>query len=140
MAKCWRWWHTGHPCFRPGGAICYHAAVVHALLHLRCANAVIAQYTTLRVYFVCSDGSTLQVYFVCSDGSLFALCPVAPFQAALPLSDVGQLVEISRGGVDESAHSTTQAWLDQVTFVQQAIFPLPFSPCLPFRPLPSPPR
>ncbi|KAL3148236.1 hypothetical protein ABBQ38_013707 [Trebouxia sp. C0009 RCD-2024] len=53
------------------------------------------------------------VYFVCSDGSLFVLCPVAPFQAAIPLSDVDQLVSISRCAMDESSHSTTQAWLDQ---------------------------
>lgn len=56
----------------------------------------------------------LQVFFACSDGSLFALCPVAPFHAAISLSDVDQLVELSRCSADDTAHSTTQAWLDQV--------------------------
>ena len=73
-----------------------------------------------RVITVCI---ALQVYFVCSDGSLFVLCPVAPFQAAVPISDVSQLVDISRCCADESAHSTTQAWLDQVTTVQPLLPP-----------------
>ena len=61
----------------------------------------------------------LQVFFACSDGTLFALCPVAPFHAAMSLSAVDQLVEISRRSADDSAHSTTtQAWLDQVIHMQ----------------------
>lgn len=65
----------------------------------------------------------LQVYFVCADGSLFVLCPVAPFQAAVPRSAVDQLVDISRCAMDESSHSTTQAWLDQVTSVRPCFLP-----------------
>ena len=58
--------------------------------------------------------STLQVYFACSDGSLFVLCPVAPFEATLPLSTVHELLETSRDISDGTACATTQAWLDQV--------------------------
>lgn len=68
----------------------------------------------------------LQVFFACSDGSFFALCPVAPFHAAMSLSGVDQLVEISRCSADDTAHSTTQAWLDQVTQMQlQPFLPPP---------------
>lgn len=70
----------------------------------------------------------LQVFFACSDGSFFALCPVAPFHAAMSLSGVDQLVEISRCSADDTAHSTTQAWLDQVTQMQLQPFLPPPSP------------
>ena len=43
------------------------------------------------------------------------LCPVAPFQAALPASAVDQLLDISRHNTASSSNSTTQAWLDQVS-------------------------
>ena len=55
----------------------------------------------------------LQVFFVCADGSVFALCPVAPFQATVSLPAVEHLLEASRQHPD-AAQSTTQAWLDQV--------------------------
>lgn len=60
----------------------------------------------------------MQVFFACSDGSLFSLCPVAPFHAAMSLSAVDQLVEISRCSANDTEHSTTQAWLDQVTHMR----------------------
>lgn len=66
------------------------------------------------------------MFFACSDGSLFALCPVAPFHAAMSLSAVDQLVEISRCSADDTAHSTTQAWLDQVINMQLQPSPTPF--------------
>ena len=67
----------------------------------------------------------MQVFFACSDGSLFSLCPVAPFHGAMSLSAVDQLMEISRCSANDTAHSTTQAWLDQVTPTQLQPCPTP---------------
>lgn len=59
--------------------------------------------------------NVLQVFLVCSDASLFTICPVAPFQAKVPMSAVEHLLETSREQPDAAAQSTTQAWLDQVS-------------------------
>ena len=43
----------------------------------------------------------------------------------MPLSAVDQLLEISRCSAADTAHSTTQAWLDQVTDMQLQPSPTP---------------
>lgn len=54
------------------------------------------------------------VYFLCADSAVCALCPVAPFGAAMPASAVQGLAEAA-ASLDESAHSpTTEAWIQQV--------------------------
>ena len=54
------------------------------------------------------------VYFLCADGDIFALCPVAPFGAAVPSSTVRSLAE-SAETIRDLAHSaTTEAWIQQV--------------------------
>ncbi len=60
------------------------------------------------------DLAVAQVYFVCVDGGLFALCPVAPFQATISLAAVEHLLQASIEQSDSATQSTTQAWLDQV--------------------------
>ncbi len=54
------------------------------------------------------------VYFLCADGAVCALCPVAPFGAALPASAAQSLAEAA-GSSTGLAHSpTTEAWIQQV--------------------------
>ena len=54
------------------------------------------------------------VYFLCADGAVCALCPVAPFGAAVPASAVQSLAD-ALGGSDDLVHSSsTEAWLQQV--------------------------
>ena len=71
------------------------------------------------------------VYFLCADGALCALCPVAPFGAAVPASAVQSLAEAVTSS-DDLAHSpTTEAWMQQVR-------PGPAISCLSFMVLPPP--
>ena len=55
-----------------------------------------------------------QVFFTCANGSLFALCPVAPFQAKVSVPAVEHLHSSNMQQPDAASASTTQAWLDQV--------------------------
>lgn len=53
------------------------------------------------------------VFFTCANGSLFALCPVAPFQAKVSIPAVEHLRNSNLQQPDAASASTTQAWLDQ---------------------------
>ena len=54
------------------------------------------------------------MYFLCADGDIFALCPVAPFGAAVPSSTVRSLAESADLSRDLAHSATTDAWLEQV--------------------------
>ena len=54
------------------------------------------------------------VYFLCADGDIFALCPVAPFSAAVPSSTACSLAESADASRDLAHSATTDAWLQQV--------------------------
>ena len=91
------------------------ARLQHMHLHIQLSSLTAAELLLCKKGHLQTQGtSSLQVYFACSDGSLFVLCPVAPFEATLPLSVVHQLLETSRDDSEDTACATTQAWLDQV--------------------------
>ena len=54
------------------------------------------------------------VYFLCADGAVCALCPVAPFGAALPASAAQSLAEAAATSNDLAHSPTTEAWVQQV--------------------------
>ena len=54
------------------------------------------------------------VFFLCADGATFALCPVAPFGAALPSSTVQNLADGADTARDLAHSATTEAWIQQV--------------------------
>ena len=54
------------------------------------------------------------VYFLCADGAVCALCPIAPFGAALPASAAHNLAEAAANSTDLPHSPTTEAWIQQV--------------------------
>ena len=54
------------------------------------------------------------VYFLCADGAILALCPVAPFGAAVPSSTAQSLTESADTSKGLAHSATTEAWIQQV--------------------------